>query len=289
MRLARGLALLPVVATFIAACSSGAATSPSAALSTPVATTQASAAQESTAPTGDGSLARVTAAGTLKVCAVDGLLPYSASDKTTPGFEVEIAQALAAKLGVKLEQAWGSFDGLIPMLTSKQCDAIVDGLFITDERKKTIDFAGAEYASGEAILVPKTDNTTKGLADLAGKNVGVLSGSVTVDLLKKAGFGDNLKIYPDQNTIILELNNGRIAAGFLEAPSAAWALKKDESLNIKLVQGYVPDQRFDAGVGVRKEDKDLGTAIGAALAQMRSDGSISGILNKYGVPFYPVK
>lgn len=276
MRLTRGFVLVPLVAAFVASCS-GASTAPSVAPPT------------SSAPTGDGSLARVRQAGVLKVCAVDGLLPYSSSDKTTPGFEVEIAQALATKLGATAEHAWGNWDGLIAMLTSKQCDAIVDGLFITDERKKTIDFAGAEYASGEAILVPKSDTTTKGLADLAGKNVGVLSGSVTVDLLKNAGFTDNLKIYPDQNTIILELNNGRIAAGFLEAPSAAWALKQDESLNIKLVQDYVPDERFDAGVAVRKEDKDLQAAIGDALAQMRSDGTISQILGKYGVPFYPIK
>jgi ABC-type amino acid transport substrate-binding protein len=280
--------LIPTVVTLVAACSGGSA-SPSAATPTGAAPTSAATVQASASATGDGSLARVQQAGTLKVCAVDGLLPYSASDATTPGFEVEIARAIAAKLNVKVEHAWGTFDGLISMLTSKQCDAIVDGLFITDERKKTIDYAGAEYASGEAILVPKTDTTTHGLADLKDKNVGVLSGSVTVDLLKKAGFGDNLKIYPDQNTIILELNNGRIAAGFLEAPSAAWALKQDESLNIKLVADYVPDERFDAGVAIRKEDKDLGKAIGDALAQMRSDGTIAGILGKYGVPFYPVK
>lgn len=69
----------------------------------------------------------------LVVCAVDGLLPYSSSDAKTPGFEVEIAQALAKELGVTLKHEWVSWDGLIPALTSRRCDAIVDGMFITPE------------------------------------------------------------------------------------------------------------------------------------------------------------
>lgn len=287
MQLPRALGLLPAVVVLVAACGGSTATStPSSA-----APAESSAAPVSAAasPTGDGSLARVQQAGAMKVCAVDGLLPYSSSDAKTPGFEVEIAQALAKKLNVTAQQVWGSWDGLIPQLTSKQCDAIVDGLFITDERKKTVTFAGDEYASGETILVPDSDTTTKGISDLKGKKIGVLQGSVTVDVLKAAGLGDELQIYPDQNTIILELNNGRIQAAFLEAPSAAWALKQDESLKIKLVKEYVPDQRFNAGVAVRQEDKDLATAIGTALTEMRSDGTIEGILNKYGVPFFPVK
>lgn len=272
----RSAAALALGALLIAACSSGAAPSQSAVGGSP------------SAAAGDGSLQRVKDAGTLKICAVDGLLPYSSSDPAVPGFEVEIGQAVAKQLGVKAEHAWGSWDGLIPMLTSKQCDTIIDGLFITDERKKTVDFAGEEYASGEAILVPESDTTVKGLDDLKDKKIGVLSGSVTVQLLEKAGFKDNLQIYPDQNTIILELNNGRIDAAFLEAPSAAWALEQDESLNLKLVEEYVPEERFDAGAAVRKEDNDLEAAIRDALAELRADGTIEEILSKYGVPFYPI-
>lgn len=285
MKLPRALVLVSVVA-LAAACSGSASTAPSAAPSSPASSDAPASAPASAA--GDGSLARIQEAGTLRVCAVDGLLPYSSSDPSTPGFEVEIAQALAEKLNVKAEHVWGSWDGLIPQLTSKQCDAIVNGLFITEERQKTVTFAGVEYASGETILVPRSDDSTKSLDDLKDKKVGVLSGSVTADVLEAAGLGDNLQIYPDQNTIILELNNGRIDAAFLEAPSAAWALKQDESLNIKLVEEYVPDERFDAGVAVRKEDQDLAAAIGSALAEMRSDGTIEGILNEYGVPFFPV-
>jgi ABC-type amino acid transport substrate-binding protein len=235
----------------------------------------------------DGSFQRVKSNG-LVVCGTDGLLPYSSSDEKVPGFEVEIARALAAELGVQTKHQWVSWDGLIPALTSNRCDAIINGLFITDERKKVIDFSIPYYGSGETILVRKDNSSVKGLEDLKGKKTGVLAGSVTVAELEKRGIGP-LAIYPDQNTVIIELNNGRIDAAYLEAPSASWAIQKDPSLNIKVVTEYVPEERFNAGVGLRKDDAELKQEINKALRQLVSSGKIAAILGHYGVPFFPAK
>lgn len=242
---------------------------------------------QSAAQAADGSLERIKANG-LVVCGTDGLLPYSSSDDKVPGFEVEIARALAGELGVPTKHLWVSWDGLIPALTSDRCDAIINGLFITDERKKVIDFSVPYYGSGETILVRKDNNSVKGLEDLKGKKTGVLAGSVTVAELEKRGI-EPLAIYPDQNTVIIELNNGRIDAAYLEAPSAAWAIQKDPSLNIKLVTEYVPEERFNAGVGLRKGEADLKQAIDKALDKLVSSGKVSEILGHYGVPFFPAK
>jgi polar amino acid transport system substrate-binding protein len=235
----------------------------------------------------DGSLQRAKTNG-LVICGVDGLLPYSSSDAKVPGFEVEIARLLAGDLGVQMKHEWVSWDGLVPALASSRCDAIVNGLFITDERKKTIDFSIPYYGSGETILVRKDEKSVKGLQDLKGKKTGVLAGSVTVADLEKKGIGP-LQVYPDQNTIILELNNKRIDAAYLEAPSAAWAIQKDPSLNIKVVEEYVPDERFNAGVGVRKADVELREAVNASLTKLIASGKIADALHHYGVPFFPAK
>jgi ABC-type amino acid transport substrate-binding protein len=233
----------------------------------------------------DDSWKRVQANG-LVVCGVDGLLPYSSSDPTVKGFEVEIAEALAEELGVGLRHEWVSWDGLIPALTSGRCDAIINGLFITDERKQVIDFSRPYYGSGETILVRKDDDSVKGLNDLKGKRTGVLAGSVTVNHLEQVGVGP-LAVYPDQNTIIIELNNNRIDAAYLEAPSAAWAIQKDPSLNIKVVKEYIPEERFNAAVGLRREDDTLEARINEAINKLVSSGAITERLSNYGVPFFP--
>lgn len=235
----------------------------------------------------DESLAAVQSKGTLDVCGVDGLLPYSSSDPEIPGFEVEIARAMGEKIGVGVNHVWVSWDALIPALTSERCDAIINGMFITEDRLKVIDFSDPYYASGETILVREGDDSVSGIEDLAGKKVGVLAGSVTVDVLERKGVGD-LAVYPDQNTIFLELNNQRIDAAYLEAPSAAWILRSDPSLSIEIVDSYVPDERFNAGVGLRKGEDSLREAFNEAISELREDGTIKAILEDYRVPFYPI-
>jgi ABC-type amino acid transport substrate-binding protein len=237
----------------------------------------------------DGSLSRVKGAGALTVCAVDNLLPYSSSDPKHPGFEVEIAQAVAKGLGVSLAHHWSSWDGLIPALTSKRCDVIIDGMFITADRAKVVAFSRPYYSSGETILVRKDNNAVKGLADLKGKKIGVLTGSVTVGLLRDKGLGSEEVLYPDQNTVMLELSNGRVDAAYLEAPSAAWALQKDSSLNAKIVTSYVPDERFNAAVVLRKDDKALLSAVNGVVGKLVQQGTIAKILQRYGIPFWPAK
>lgn len=233
------------------------------------------------------SLAAVQAKGTLDVCGVDGLLPYSSSDETVPGFEVEIARAMAAKMGVTANYVWVSWDALIPALTSERCDAIINGMFITEARKEVIDFSDPYYASGETILVRDDNSGVTGFADIVDLKVGALAGSVTVEHLEKKGVSD-IAIYPDQNTIFLELNNERIDAAYLEAPSAAWILRSDPTLSIRIVDTYVPDERFNAGVGLRKGDDTLRAAFNDTIAELRAGGAIKDILAEYKVPFFPV-
>lgn len=235
----------------------------------------------------EGTLDRIKSSGVLQVCGVDGLLPYSSSDPNVPGFEVEIAQAMAAELGVRAEYVWVTWDALIPALTSERCDAIINGMFITEERDQIIDFTKPYYASGETILVRKDNESVRDLKDLDGKSVGVLAGSVTVGELEKKGIG-NLEVYPDQNTIILELNNGRIDAAYLEAPSAALTIKNDPTLNVKVVESYVPDERWNAGVGLREEDDDLEQALNDVIDNLHEKDTVRTILNKYNVPYFPV-
>jgi ABC-type amino acid transport substrate-binding protein len=237
-------------------------------------------------PSHDGSLAKVQQSGVLRVGAVDGLLPYSSSSSSQPGFELEMAKYVAAQLCVKLKPIFVSWAGLIPGLQAKRYDVIFDGMFITPDRLKAINFSKPYYASGETIVVKKGNpEGIHMLNDLAGKTVGVLTGSVTVDILKKAGVTD-LKYYDDQNQILLELGNGRLDAGYLEAPSSAWVIHKQPTLQVELVKSYVPAQRYNAGVGILKSNNDLRAGINQAITQLASTKTRDRIFAKYGVPYY---
>lgn len=235
-------------------------------------------------------LAKIAQSGKLDVCSVDGLMPYSSSDPSYPGYEAEIAIAAAKKLGAQAEFVWVTWDALIPALTSERCDVIIDGMYITPERLKIIDFSEPYLSSGESILV-RTDNTSiKGLDDLRGKTTGVLAGSVTVSILEGKGIGP-LEVYPDQPSSLIDLVNGRIDAVYIESPAGGYAVKTDPSKKVKLVMEYVPEdtELFNVGAGVRKGEDEFLKKLNSALAEMTTSGEIKGILDNYGVPYFPHK
>lgn len=241
-----------------------------------------------TVPRTDGSFERVKEAGAIKIGAVDGLLPYSSSDPELKGFELEMADYVAEQLCVKAQPVFVSWAGLIPALEAKRFDAIFDGLFITPEREQQVLFTKPYYASGETIVVRKGNpEGIRDLPDLAGKTVGVLAGSVTVDAIKQVDA--DVTTYDDQNQILLEIGNGRIDAGYLEAPSSAFVLQKQPDLEAELVESYVPDETFNAGVAVRKGETDLQKALNLALDRLIESKQRDEIFKKYGVPYFPAK
>jgi polar amino acid transport system substrate-binding protein len=237
---------------------------------------------------GGGSTADAeTTAKVLKSCAVDGLMPYSSSaDSSKPGLEIEMANELADRMGMKNKTVWvGSWDGLIPSLNSKKCDAIIDGLFITDDRKKVVDFTDPTWGSGQVILTRRDDNSVTDLDSLKSKKVGVLQGSTTVPNLKAAGV-THLKMYPSQNEVIIDLANGGVDAAYLESPSAGWALAQDASINVKVVDTYKSSDIFFEGIAVRKGDDALRNKLNTAIKKIQDDGTLAKILKTYGVPVY---
>lgn len=235
-------------------------------------------------------LEKIAATGKLNVCSVDGLMPYSSSDPSYPGYEVEIAKAAAKKLGAEVEFVWVTWDALIPALTSERCDAIVDGMYITGERQKTIDFSVPYLSNGEAILVRSDNADIKGLDNLRGRTTGVLAGSITVSILEGKGIGP-LSIYNDQPSSLIDLGNGRVDAVYIESPAAGYALKTGSSQNLRMVSEYVPDatELFNVGVGVRKGEDVFLKKMNETLSAMLESGEIKGILDNYGVPFFPPK
>ena len=232
-------------------------------------------------------LAGAAQAETLKVCAEGAYPPFSLTNEAgdLEGFDVDIANAICDEIGLTCEIAATEWDGIIPALLEKKCDAIIASMSITDERKKVIDFS-EKYYNTPARFVARKDadfkDTPEGLAD---KVVGVQRGSVHQDYMEKKYPDVELQLYGTQDEVYLDLQSGRLDApiqdsiaaddGFLQTPQGAAFGFLGGNHNDPAIHGD------GAGIGVRKEDVTLKYALSAAIKAMREDGTYKTINDKY--------
>ena len=99
------------------------------------------------------------------------------------GFEVEVAEAMVAKMGLKIEWKALSFDALLAGLRQDRWDMVIASHGITEERAKAVTFTDPHYCSG-GVIISKSD-AIKTAADLAGKTVAVQTGTTYLDNVKK--------------------------------------------------------------------------------------------------------
>ena len=202
------------------------------------------------------------------------------------GWEVEIVNAICdeAKLTCTLTPI--PWDGLIPALTSKKIDAIMNSMSITAERMKTIDFSDKYYNTPTAIIGPKDQKFGATPADMKGKVIGVQV-STTHAAYAKKHFTDaaEIKEYQTQDEANQDLAAGRIDATQADAIALDAFLKSDTGKACCDLKGYVErdDEVLGPGVGagLRKEDTALKEKINAAIKAIRANGKYAEITKKY--------
>lgn len=212
----------------------------------------------------------------------EGGAPYVFPDPKAPekltGFEHDLADALAAKLGVKATMVQNEWDQLIPGLERGNFDIILNGLEITPDNQQHIAMSRAYYIYGQQIVVRKDAAELPRIEDLKGKTVGVLSFSVAQRLLEKMG-GVEVKIYPGNVESFMDLKANRIQAVLLDLPIAIYYAKSDPALKFSgepFAFGYY-------GIGVRKEDASLLLALNKAIEELYQDHTLERIYRKYDV------
>lgn len=211
-------------------------------------------------------------------------VPFSYIDKDTKelsGIDAEIMKYIAEKIGVKIETYTTDFSTLIPALKQKKFDIIVDAMYITDKRKEEINFTAPWYREGEGLVVRK-DSTIKGVDDLKDKKLGAQTGTTFLDYAKTIPTKE-LKIYDNQATALLDLNNQRVDAVITDSATAAYSILHDSKLQLKLVSPYKTHFPGTVGAGVRKEDTALLDEVNKYLAELKKEGKDLEILKKYGL------
>jgi polar amino acid transport system substrate-binding protein len=228
-------------------------------------------------------LAEIRTSGVLRWGAdAEGGAPYVFPDPEKPerliGFECELADALAAKLGVKAQMVQNQWDQLIPALERGNFDIILNGLEITPENRQHIAMSLPYFVYAQQIVTRKDTTGLGRLEDLKGKPVGVLSSSVAQGLIEKRGDVE-LRIYPGNVESLRDLKAHRIEAVLMDLPIALHYAKPDAELKFSgasFAPGYY-------GIGVKKEDVTLLAAMNQAVQELAADHTLERIYRKYGV------
>ena len=199
------------------------------------------------------------------------------------GFEVEIMEEIASELGYKLEFVQNSWDGLIPGLKNKNYDVAINGIEITPERQKEINFSRAYYSTYEQLVVRKDQEGIDALADLHGKKVGTLKSSLAQTILEKEG-GIEILYYESEVAAYSDLKNNRSDAVLLDSPIAIYYALPDPAL--KLVGPPIGQMLY--GIAVNKDRADLLKAINSVLKKMEKDGRLREILDRWNLWNHPM-
>ena len=223
--------------------------------------------------------ARALAAGTLRVGTEGTYAPFTFHDASGQlvGFDVEIARAVAAKLGVKAEFLEGKWDGLIAGLDAGRYDVVVNEVTITDARKAKYDFS-EPYIVSKAALIVRDDNTAiKDFPDLKGlksahtltSNYAKLAESYGAALVGTDGF--------DQSVALVL--NGRADATINDSLSYLDFKKHKPDAKVKIAATR-SDAEYE-GIIFPKGEPDMKAAIDKALADIKADGTYKRISETY--------
>lgn len=225
------------------------------------------------------------AAEELKIATEGAYPPFNFMDASgkLQGLDVDVANAVCAKMNVKCTIVAQDWDGIIPGLQSGKYDAIVASMSITPEREKEIAFSDKYYSSKLSILT-KSDSGISDASEksLTGKVIGAQSSTPQADLAEKlyGQHGASIKLYPSQDEADMDLSNGRIDAVIADKfYLASWI--KDTGKGCCKIAGDLQEGQTEIAVGLRKNDAELKQKINKALGEIMKDGTYNKIVSKY--------
>ncbi|MCI6071719.1 MAG: ABC transporter substrate-binding protein [Subdoligranulum sp.] len=192
------------------------------------------------------------------------------------GIDIETAQAIADKLGLELQIDDMDFDAALLAVQQGKADMVMAGVTVTDERQNVMDFTDS-YATGIQSIIVKEDSDIASVDDLAGKKIGTQRGT-TGYLYCSDDFGDeNVVAYDNGLTAVQMLNNGQVDCVVIDNAPAKEFIAANPGL--KLLDTAYVEESYAIGVG--KGNTELKDAINTALEELKADGTLQTIVDKY--------
>ena len=193
------------------------------------------------------------------------------------GIDAEVAQAIADKLGMKLEIVDTKFDAIIPGVQSGKYDMGMAGMTVTPEREQSVSFSDS-YATGIQSIIVKQGSDIKSVDDLSEKTkIGVQLGT-TGDIYAKDDFGDEaVQEYDKGADAVQALIAGKIDCVIIDNEPAKSFVAANEGLEI-LKTSYAEE---DYAICFKKNNTELQTKVNDALKELIADGTVQKIVDKY--------
>ena len=194
------------------------------------------------------------------------------------GIDIEVAGAIAEKLGMKLETTDIAFESIIPGVQAGKYDIGMAGVTVSEDRLQQVTFSDS-YATGVQVVIVKEGGKVQSLDDMADAIIGTQSGT-TGFIYASSDFGDDhVKSFTKTTDAVEALKNGQVDCVLLDnAPAEALVdANPDAGLSI-LETAYTVE---DYAIAINKENTDLQAKINAALAELVADGTLQSIIDKY--------
>ena len=246
--------------------------------------TTTGAAEAKTQGSAEITDAGVKTSGVLVMSTNAEFPPYEFHDSSSSvgvedfaGIDVEVAKAIAEKMGCELKIEDIAFDSIIPQISSGMADMGMAGMTVTEDRKQNVDFSET-YATSRQVIVVKEGSEITGIESLAGKKIGVQLGT-TGDILASddASIGDGIERYNKAMEAIQALSQDMLDAVIVDLEPAKVFVKEVSGLKI-LDEAYT-DEEY--AICVKKGNTELLDNINAALAAIKADGTLDKIVDKY--------
>jgi polar amino acid transport system substrate-binding protein len=218
--------------------------------------------------------------GTARVASMGDAKPYTFTDASGnfTGFDVELFKDVAKRVGInKVVFTGQDFSAILPAVNNGQFDVGVAAIGITPERKQTVDFSDGYLAGYLTVISPKSASVSD-KADLDGKRLGVVQGTLQEAYAAKHFPDTELVRFPDNNSGISALNSGTIDAHFADYEAAKQYVGQYKDLEMAL---NIPSFDAPAGFAVKKGNDALLAALNKGLHEAMQDGTWKKLYQKW--------
>ena len=226
------------------------------------------------------ALDEVMARKTITIAIPTDFPPYGfvGTDLKPQGLDIDMANLIGAKLGLKVDLVPVTSANRIPYLQTRKADLVISTLGKNPEREKVIDFTAAYSPFFQAVFAAKP-MVIKGAADLAGKSVGVTRGAIEdMELSKIAPASADIKRFEDNNATVSAFVSGQVQVIATGASVAGNMMARNPTLGTEYKFVLKDSPNF---IGVAKGEDKLRTKVNEVIAAAKASGEIDKMAQKW--------